>query len=109
APQPSPAPQPNPAPQPGSSLLAKAPVSQGTTTSQSSPTTSPQLTPIAPVSALAQPGKQQAPATAATHNSGQLPQTSEQSEHAATLGGILAALFTGLGWLGLAAKFKKRE
>ncbi|ANM74283.1 cell wall anchor protein [Lactiplantibacillus plantarum] len=108
-PQPSPAPQPNPAPQPESSLLAKAPVSQGTTTSQSSPTTSPQPTPIAPVSALAQPGKQQAPATAATHNLGQLPQTSEQSEHAATLGGILAALFTGLGWLGLAANFKKRE
>ena len=109
APQPSPVPQPNPAPQPESSLLAKAPVSQGTTTSQSSPTTSPQPTPIAPVSALAQPGKQQAPATVATHNSGQLPQTSEQSEHGATLGGILAALFTGLGWLGLAAKFKKRE
>jgi LPXTG-motif cell wall-anchored protein len=47
--------------------------------------------------------------TAAAQKAGQLPQTSEQTEHTATLAGLLAALFTGLGWLGLAAKFKKRE
>ncbi|MCJ8181371.1 MucBP domain-containing protein [Lactiplantibacillus pentosus] len=120
APQPSPTPQPEPAPLPGPMPLpswtpqlgnsaSTAPVAQGTSAPQSTPTSHTASAPIVPASALAQPELPESPATAAAQKAGQLPQTSEQTEHTATLAGLLAALFTGLGWLGLAAKFKKRE
>ena len=120
APQPSPAPLPGPVPQPGpmplpnltpqpGSSSSSAPVAQGTSAPQSATTTHSASAPIVPANALAQPGAAESPVTAAAQKAGQLPQTSEQTEHTATLAGLLAALFTGLGWLGLAAKFKKRE
>ncbi|WP_390885934.1 MucBP domain-containing protein [Lactiplantibacillus pentosus] len=119
-PQPGPTPQPGPAPLPGPmplpSLTPQAgnsasatPVAQESNAPQSAPTTHSASAPIVPANALAQPGVAESPATAAAQKAGQLPQTSEQTEHTATLAGLLAALFTGLGWLGLAAKFKKRE
>ncbi|MDY1546245.1 MucBP domain-containing protein [Lactiplantibacillus pentosus] len=108
APLPVPMPLPNLTPQPGSSS-SSAPVAQGTSAPQSATTTHSASAPIVPANALAQPGAAEFPATAAAQKAGQLPQTSEQTEHTATLAGLLAALFTGLGWLGLAAKFKKRE
>ncbi|WP_457951429.1 MucBP domain-containing protein [Lactiplantibacillus pentosus] len=108
APLPVPMPLPNLTPQPGSSS-SSAPVAQGTSAPQSATTTHSASAPIVPANALAQPGAAESPVTAAAQKAGQLPQTSEQTEHTATLAGLLAALFTGLGWLGLAAKFKKRE
>ncbi|MCT3299454.1 LPXTG cell wall anchor domain-containing protein [Lactiplantibacillus pentosus] len=101
-------PLPNLTPQPGNSA-STAPVAQGTSAPQSTPTSHTASAPIVPASALAQPELPESPVTAAAQKAGQLPQTSEQTEHTATLAGLLAALFTGLGWLGLAAKFKKRE
>ena len=108
APLPGPMPLPNLTPQPGNSA-STAPVAQGTSAPQSATTTHSASAPIVPASALAQPRAAESPATAAAQKASQLPQTSEQTEHTATLAGLLAALFTGLGWLGLAAKFKKRE
>ena len=108
APLPVPMPLPNLTPQPGSSS-SSAPVAQGTSAPQSATTTHSASAPIVPANALAQPGAAESPVTADAQKAGQLPQTSEQTEHTATLAGLLAALFTGLGWLGLAAKFKKRE
>ncbi|MCS8603224.1 LPXTG cell wall anchor domain-containing protein [Lactiplantibacillus pentosus] len=108
APLPGPMPLPNLTPQPGNSA-STAPVAQGTSAPQSATTTHSASAPIVPANALAQPELPESPATAAAQKAGQLPKTSEQTEHTATLAGLLAALFTGLGWLGLAAKFKKRE
>ncbi|EQM54202.1 mucus-binding protein, LPXTG-motif cell wall anchor [Lactiplantibacillus plantarum EGD-AQ4] len=126
APQPSPTPLPGPVPQPGPAPLpvpmplpgltpqlgnsaSATPVAQGTSAPQSATTTHSASAPIIPASALAQPGTAKSPATADAQKASQLPQTSEQTEHTATLAGLLAALLTGLGWLSLAAKFKKRD
>ncbi len=135
-PEPEPQPVPEPIPQPGLTPVPKpqpSPVPVPTPGSTSNSSSAPQAKtplppdiaglpdtkpasvpattasePIVPATASAQPNAK-TPAQTNSTTAGQLPQTNEQSEHDATIWGLLAALFAGLGWLGLAAKFKKHE